>query len=385
MSTLFALTTLRETLLVAVETALAPVERKNTIPVLANLLLDGLDGGHLRVSGTDPDVMTSVATAIAVDAMPDEGETLPAALLHEILRKLPAKTQVSLKSTGKGQMTITSGRSRFTLQTLPGADWPRLVEKEPPAARFTMPATQFAAMLAAVKFAISTEETRYYLNGVFMHRLDDRLITVATDGHRLARAVTAAPDGASAMPGVIIPRKTVDLVSKALASAGKEAKLAISVSENRICFELGAVQIASKLIDGTFPDYGRVIPEEGGNRWRFDVKEMLAAVERVSVISSQRGNAVKMAWGQTTAELTVINPDAGDGQDSVDVEADAGEDVEIGFNSKYLGEMLTNIAASGQTAAAVALAGPGAPARFAPVTGDDDEIGMTFVLMPMRV
>lgn len=385
MTATFALTTLRETLLGAVETALAPVERKNTIPVLANLLLDGGDSGLLRVSGTDLDVMTSVATAIAVDAMPDEGETLPAALLHDILRKLPAKAEVSLKSTGKGQMAITSGRSRFTLQTLPGADWPRLVEKEPPAARFAIPATQFAAMLAAVKFAISTEETRYYLNGVFMHCLDGRLITVATDGHRLARAVTAAPEGAPAMPGVIIPRKTVDLVAKALAGAGKEAKLAISVSENRICFELGAVQIASKLIDGTFPDYGRVIPEESGNRWRFDVKAMLAAVERVSVISNQRGNAVRMAWGQATADLAVINPEAGDGQDSVDVEAAAGEDVEIGFNSKYLGEMLTNIAASGQTTAAVALAGPGAPARFAPVGDENDEIEMTFVLMPMRV
>ena len=357
MTATFALTTLRETLLGAVETALAPVERKNTIPVLANLLLDGGDSGLLRVSGTDLDVMTSVATAIAVDAMPDEGETLPAALLHDILRKLPAKAEVSLKSTGKGQMAITSGRSRFTLQTLPGADWPRLVEKEPPAARFAIPATQFAAMLAAVKFAISTEETRYYLNGVFMHCLDGRLITVATDGHRLARAVTAAPEGAPAMPGVIIPRKTVDLVAKALAGAGKEAKLAISVSENRICFELGAVQIASKLIDGTFPDYQRVIPT-GNDR---------------------------MAWGQATADLAVINPEAGDGQDSVDVEAAAGEDVEIGFNSKYLGEMLTNIAASGQTTAAVALAGPGAPARFAPVGDENDEIEMTFVLMPMRV
>lgn len=385
MADTFALTTQRETLLAAVETALAPVERKNTIPVLANLLLEAADGGHLRTAGTDLDVMTSVATAIAVDAAPDEGETLPAALLHDILRKLPAKAEVSLKSAGKHQMTITCGRSRFTLATLPGADWPRLVEKEPPAARFEIPARKFAAMLAAVRFAISTEETRYYLNGVFMHCLDGRLITVATDGHRLARAVTAAPDGAPAMPGVIIPRKTVDLVAKMLASAGKEANLAISVSENRICFELGAVQIASKLIDGTFPDYVRVIPEEGGNRWRFDVKAMLATVERVSVVSSQRGNAVKMAWGKTAAELTVINPDAGAGQDSVDVEADTGEDVEIGFNAKYLGEMLANIAASGPATATVALAGPGAPARLAPVGDDDDEIDMTFVLMPMRV
>ncbi|MCO6410060.1 DNA polymerase III subunit beta [Hoeflea alexandrii] len=383
MTTQFSLTAPREALLSTVETALAPVERKNTIPVLANLLFDAGPDGGLRVSGTDLDVMTSVTAVIDHSGMPEQGITLPAALLHDILRKLPAKAEVTLKAGSNGQMALTCGRSRFMLQTLPGEDWPRLEEKTEPAARFEIPAAKFAAQLAAVGFAISTEETRYYLNGVYLHCLDDRLVAVATDGHRLARATWSGPAGAAGMPGVIIPRKTVGLLAKALAAADKQATLAVSVSENRICFELGAVRIASKLIDGTFPDYVRVIPteERTPNSWRFNVAAMLAATERVSIISSERGRAVKMVWGQASVDLTVSNPDAGEGQDTVDVTADDGEDVTIGFNAKYLADMLAHIAG----AATVHLGSGGDPARFEPVHAEDDEIALTFVLMPMRV
>jgi DNA polymerase-3 subunit beta len=387
MTTPFTLTAPREALLATVETALAPVERKNTIPVLANLLFDaGTDGG-LRVSGTDLDVMTSVTAVIDHSGMPEQGITLPAALLHDILRKLPAKAGVTLNAGTNGQMALTCGRSRFMLQTLPGEDWPRLEEKAEPAARFEIPAAKFAAQLAAVGFAISTEETRYYLNGVYLHAIDEQLVAVATDGHRLARATWSGPAGAAGMPGVIIPRKTVGLLAKALAAADKQATLAVSVSENRICFELGAVRIASKLIDGTFPDYVRVIPlkERTPNSWRFDVAAMLAATERVSIISSERGRAVRMVWGQASVDLTVSNPDAGEGQDTVDVapepDGSEGDDVTIGFNAKYLADMLAHIAGAGT----VHLGSGGDPARFEPVHAEDDEIALTFVLMPMRV
>lgn len=381
MADTFALTTPRETLLSDVETALAPVERKNTIPVLANLLLDEAGSGTLRLSGTDLDVMTSVETAIEMAAMPEAGITLPAALLHDILRKLPPKAEVTLKTGTSGQMALTCGRSRFALATLPGEDWPRLVEKEPPAARFEIPAGKFAAMLGAVAFAISTEETRYYLNGVYLHAAGDQLITVATDGHRLARAIWSAGDRIVDMPGVIIPRKTVGLLASVLKTADKQATLAVSVSDNRIGFELGAVSIASKLIDGTYPDYARVIPQDNPNRWRFDVAALLSATERVSIVSSERGRAVKMVWGRDAVELLVSNPDAGEGQDAVDVTSDDGEDVTIGFNAKYLADMLAHIPG----AATMAVRSGGDPARFAPVHADDDEIDMTFVLMPMRV
>lgn len=385
MTTPFTLTAPREALLTTVETALAPVERKNTIPVLANLLLDAGPDGGLRVSGTDLDVMTSVTAVMDHSGMPDQGITLPAALLHDILRKLPAKAEVTLKAGTNGQMALTCGRSRFMLQTLPGEDWPRLEEKTEPAARFEIPAAKFAAQLAAVSFAISTEETRYYLNGVYLHALDEQLVAVATDGHRLARATWSGPAAADGMPGVIIPRKTVGLLAKALAAADKQATLAVSVSENRICFELGAVRIASKLIDGTFPDYVRVIPPANPNRWRFEVAAMLAATERVSIISSERGRAVKMVWGQESVELSVSNPDAGEGQDTVDVgpepDGSKGEDVTIGFNAKYLADMLAHIAG----VATVHLGTGGDPARFEPVHHEHDEIALTFVLMPMRV
>lgn len=383
MADTFSLTAPREALLATVETALAPVERKNTIPVLANLLLDPAADAGLRISGTDLDVMTSVTAVMEFSGLPEQGITLPAALMHDILRKLPAKADVTLKASTHGLASLTCGRSRFNLQTLPGEDWPRLEEKTAPAAHFDIPAGKFAAQLAAVSFAISTEETRYYLNGVYLHATGEQLIAVATDGHRLARAVYSIGDGAAGMPGVIIPRKTVGLLASALKTANKQAILTVSVSENRICFELGAVRIASKLIDGTFPDYVRVIPpyERVPNRWRFDVAAMLAATDRVSIISSERGLAVKMAWGQESVDLSVSNPDTGEGQDTVDVTADEGEDVTIGFNARYLADMLAHIPG----AATVNLGTGGDPARFEPVHSEDDEIALTFVLMPMRV
>ncbi|MGJ8570465.1 MAG: DNA polymerase III subunit beta [Hoeflea sp.] len=381
MTSPFTLTAPREALLATIETALAPVERKNTIPVLANLLFDAGPDGVLRVSGTDLDVMTSVTSVLDHSGMPEQGITLPAALLHDILRKLPAKADVTLKANTHGLASLTCGRSRFNLQTLPGEDWPRLEEKTEPPACFTVPAKKFAALLAAVSFAISTEETRYYLNGVYLHCAGEQLIAVATDGHRLARAVYSVGDGATGMPGVIIPRKTIALLASALKAADSQADLAVSVSENRICFQTGAVRIASKLIDGTFPDYERVIPPANPNRWRFDVAALLAATERVSIISSERGRAVKMTWGQEIVDLSVSNPDAGDGQDAVDVTADDDGEVTIGFNAKYLADMLAHITGS----ATVNLGTGGDPARFEPVHRDDDEIALTFVLMPMRV
>ncbi|MBC7280000.1 DNA polymerase III subunit beta [Hoeflea sp.] len=378
----FTLTCPHEALLAAVQTAFGAVERRNTIPVLANLLLEADAAGGLRVSGTDLDVMTSVVTGLPCEPQDHAGFTLPAALLHDILRKLPDKAEVTLKASDHGQAALSCGRSRFSLATLPAEDWPRLEpwrNVEP--ARFEVPATKFAAMLASVGFAISTEETRYYLNGVYMHALGDQLITVATDGHRLARAIYSVANGLADMPGVIIPTKTVGLVSKALDKVAAGASIGISVSEAMISFEIGAVRIASKLIDGTFPDYQRVIPEGGENRWRFDVAALGAAVERVSIISSERGRAIKMRWGRELLDLTVTNPDAGDGQEDMPVISEAGDDIEIGFNARYLGQMLAHM--SGQ--ATVAMASNGAPARFEPVHADDDEIEMTFVLMPMRV
>ena len=383
MTDVFTLTAPREALLAACETAMAPVERKNTIPVLANLLFDDARQvrPRLRLSGTDLDTTSAVITDIPIENMPAEGITAPAALLHDILRKLPAKAEVTIKTNTHGQMGLTSGRSRFMLQTLPGDDWPRLEDRTGEAASFEIPAGKFAAMLAAVSFAISTEETRYYLNGVYMHCLGDQLILVSTDGHRLARAIHAAPDGAAGMPGVIIHRKTVGLIAKRLAQADRQAMLQVTVSENMVRFDLGPGRITSKLIDGTFPDYVRVIPEGNQNHWRFGVDEMAAAVDRVSTVSSERGRAVKMTWGRDSVELMVVNPDAGDGQDTVTAQAGDGDDVEIGFNAKYLGEMLGHI--TGQADAA--LGDGGAPARFTPAHTDDDEIALTFVLMPMRV
>ena len=385
----FALTAPREAWLPAIRAANDPIERRNTIPILANLLLKADEAGRLTVSGTDLDVAMTARTEIDAGRLPDEGLTLPAALLVDIIDKLPPKSEVTLKEDG-GRVIVSAGRSRFTVHTLPGGDWPamRAREDDGTAATFALPAGRLAAMLALTAFAISTEETRYYLNGIFMHAAptelatDDRLRMVATDGHRLSLA--DLPMGETVLPafhGVIIPRKTVRLLQKALKAAGDETEVEVGVTQSAIHFEIGSVRILSKVIDGTFPDYQRVIPSGGGNVWRFGAHVLAEAVGRVTTISSERGRAVRVEFGRDTARLSVSNPDAGEASEEAQVAGVEGDDVEIGFNGAYFAEILTLI--DGPTR--LELADNGSPALFIPAPREGETIENRIVLMPMRV
>jgi DNA polymerase-3 subunit beta len=351
------------------------VERRNTIPILANVLLRA-EGEELSLKATDLD-MEIVDRAQAAVEQPGSC-TVPAHMLYDIVRKIPDGAEIGL-DTGSGQtMTIQAGRARFSLQMLPDADFPDLTPGDLPIA-FAIPAEALKRLIDRTQFAISTEETRYYLNGIFFHVIGEgagaRLRAVATDGHRLAKAELPAPEGSAGMPGLIVPRKTVGEVQKLL--DGPDTEVAISLSETKVRFAMGKLVLTSKLIDGTFPDYERVIPKANDKEMKVDKADFERAVDRVSTVSSDRGRAVKLSLSADKMVLAVNNPDSGSATDELPVDY-ASEPMEIGFNSKYL----LDIAGQLTTGDAVfRLADSGSPTLIQD-SGDADAL---YVLMPMRV
>lgn len=352
------------------------VERRNTIPILSNVLIR-TDEQKLWLKATDLDI--EVTEVIDAEVAMAGTTTVPAHVLHDIVRKLPDGAQVSLEQTGDGaQLMLRSGRSRFTLQSLPSTDFPDLAAGTM-THTFSVAAPELRRLVEKTQFAVSTEETRYYLNGIYLHAVQNEagalLRAVATDGHRLAQADTPAPAGASGMPGVIVPKKTVAEVQKLLAEATGEVQVELSTAKIR--FSLGTVVFTSKLIDGTFPDYARVIPTRNDKRLTVDLSEFAKSVDRVSTISSERGRAVKLALADGKLTLSVNNPDAGQATEelAVDYEDSA---LEIGFNARYLLDITQQL--DGDTAL-FKLAEAGSPTLIQ----DREGAANLYVLMPMRV
>src|SRR4029078_11385338 len=286
------------------------VERRNTIPILSNVLINA-ERGKLSLKATDLDL--EVIDAIAAEVSPGGSTTVPAHMFYEIVRKLPDGTQIVIEGSGdRAVLSIRAGRSRFTLQTLPESDFPDLAAGEMTHS-FKLPAADFKRLIDKTQFAISTEETRYYLNGIYLHTVGSgknaTLRAVATDGHRLAQVELPLPQGAAGMPGVIVPRKTVGEVQKLLETG--EGDVAIELSQGKIRLSIGNVVLTSKLIDGTFPDYARVIPANNDKQLVVDKKDFEAAVDRVSTVSSERGRAVKLSLSGGKLILSVTNPDSG--------------------------------------------------------------------------
>ncbi len=352
------------------------VERRNTIPILSNVLLRG-EGQSLEMKATDLDLEITESTPAQVEQA--GGTTVPAHLLYDIVRKLPDGAEVLLATTTDGSaMTVASGRSKFSLQCLPVSDFPDL-NAGTFSHSFKVNGSDLKMLIDRTQFAISTEETRYYLNGIFMHTVeaggDLKLRAVATDGHRLARADVVAPSGSEGMPGIIIPRKTVGELQKLV--DGVDGDVSVEISDAKIRVTTGPIVMTSKLIDGTFPDYQRVIPSGNDKEMRVDCATFQAAVDRVSTISSERGRAVKLAISDGQLTLTVNNPDSGSATDEVPVGYD-NDPLEIGFNAKYLLD-ITQQLSGGE--AVFLLADPGSPTVVRDIAGDD----ALYVLMPMRV
>jgi DNA polymerase-3 subunit beta len=354
------------------------VERRTTIPILSNVLLQAR-AGMLRFNATD--LEREVIEQTEADIGQDGAITVPAHLLHDIVRKLPDGAQVEIgRDPERERVTLSSGHSRFALQSLPAEDFPDLAAGEM-SHEFTMPAHDLKRLIEKTRFAISTEETRYYLNGIYFHATEagaggkPSLRAVATDGHRLAHIELDLPEGAAGMPGVIIPRKTVHELHRLLEDGGAEVRIGISTAKVR--FEIGPITLTSKLIDGTFPDYARVIPQNNDKELRVSNAEFISAVDRVSTIASERGRAVKLAIDKGRLTLSVNNPEGGSATEELDVSYDA-EPLEIGFNARYLLEIAAQLESD---QAVFRLADPGSPT----MVRDSDDDSALYVLMPMRV
>ena len=347
------------------------VERRNTIPILSNVLMNA-ENNKISLIATDLDIEISEDTVAEVSA---PGQiTAPAHILYDIARKLPDGAQVSLQINAEDRLDIDAGRSHFTLPLLPSGDFPKMTA-DGFTHNFSLPAQALRRLIDKTRFAISTEETRYYLNGIYIHAHDGLLRAVATDGHRLALAEMKLPSGAEGLPGIIIPRKTVAEVRRLIDNG--EDNVALSISEAKIRFTYGSAILTSKLIDGTFPDYERVIPKGNEKELTIDNKVFANAVDRVATISAEKSRSVKVSLSQDNLALTVNNPESGNAHEELIVDYSA-DPLEIGFNAKYLLDVAGQIEGRDAT---FYLDSPASPA----LVKDSEDTNCLFVLMPLRV
>jgi len=369
------LTIERAALLRALNHVQSVVERRNTIPILSNVLIDSKDGA-LGLTATDMDI--AIVERTAADVATAGAVTAPAHTLYDIVRKLPDGAQVDLDATGEGErLTLKSGRSRFTLATLPTDDFPVMSGGDMPH-EFQLDAEALRALIDRTRFAISTEETRYYLNGIYLHAADGdaaMLRAVATDGHRLARVEIPLPDGANGMPGVIVPRKTVSELRKLIEET--DGPISISLSDTKIRFAFGDAVLTSKLIDGTFPDYERVIPSGNDKIMTVDCSDFAEAVDRVSTIATEKMRAIKMKLDGDQMELSASSQENGQAVEELAIDYGR-EAIEIGFNARYLLDIANQV--EGDTAEFVM-----ADAASPTIVRDPKDPGALYVLMPMRV
>ncbi len=370
------LTIERASLLKSLAHVQSVVERRNTIPILSNVLIEAGEG-LLSLTATDMDL--TIVAQVATEVAEAGATTAPAHTLYDIVRKLPDGAQVEMTTGGDGgQMNLKAGRSKFTLATLPKEDFPAAAGDDLPQS-FSLQAAEVKNLVDRTRFAISTEETRYYLNGIYIHAAQSETLpvlrAVATDGHRLARFEMPLPEAAADMPGVIVPRKTVGELRKLIEETEKPVE--VSLSETKIRFAFDATVLTSKLIDGTFPDYERVIPS--GNDKILDVAcaSFASAVDRVSTISSEKSRAVKMSVEGGAMTLSATSPENGSAVEEVEIDYD-GAAIEIGFNSRYLLDIAQQIEGD---VAQIAMSDAASPT----IVRDVADGSALYVLMPMRV
>jgi len=387
------------------------VERRNSIPVLSNVLLQANADGAVEMLATDLDIEVAIRINGA-SADENFGVTLPAHTFQDIEKKARATEALAIDAPDVPEVPAVLGEQdeseraahkeakaaadaatnqaatldfeglRVSMQHISRHDFPRLEWSGATHAEFDFPAADLLEMIQKTEFAISTEETRYYLNGIYLHAVQGfdgftYLASVATDGHRLAKCIRLC-GAAKGMPGVIVPRKTVALLRDLLKAKGAPESVRIKINTTKALFTIGNVAVMTKLVDGTFPDYNRVIPSGNEKRARFDRDAMSEAIASVTCISSERGRAVRLAFSDDArgVRLSVINPDVGTANLYCPVEYDY-LPLEVGFNAVYMRDILAKCGDD----VTLHLSDSGSPAR---ITSSGDS-GTEFVLMPMRV
>lgn len=342
------------------------VEKRNTIPVLSNILIAS---NEENVSFIATDMEIEINECVVANVEETGSITIPAQTLFDIVRKMNGD-DVTIQSEDNGQVSIISGRSKFKLSTLPVHDFP-IMDGNKWDCSFEINASDFSGLLDRVKFAMSADEARYYLNGIYIHSSGDTMKAIGTDGHRLAIAQTSKPDGMDLETGVIVPRKTVNEVLKVLSETTGE--ISVSVSKSKIRFDIGGIIIQSKLIDGTYPDYERVIPQGNDKLLTVDVAYFISAVDRVATVSSEKTRAIKLDL--LPSELSLSSSESGStAKDAIEATFD-GEPMDIGFNARYLLDVLGALKVNDVK---VSLNSSDVPAVF-------EEENALYVLMPMRV
>ncbi len=363
----------RNTLLKPLSHIYSVVERRNTIPILSNVLIE-TNSSKVSFTATDMDMDIVEETGCIVSR---QGKvTLAAHTLHDIVRKLPdgAEIKIELKELN---VEVSAGKSKFILPTLPVDDYPIMTNIEK-GHEFSLDSVDLANLIDNTKFAISLEETRYYLNGIFLHVTqsnEKKLRAVATDGHRLAQAEIILPDGAEEMPGIILPRKAVGEIRKLTDSTDGQIKIIVSNTKAKFVFPNSV--LTTKLIDGSFPDYQRVIPKENLNRLIVSNLDLSRAIDRVSTVSMEKSRAVKLSLRNNLLSLNVNSHDLGNASEDLEIDYNF-DNLEIGFNSKYLLDIASQIQGNNIQ---ILLSDSASPALIT----DPDQDGVIFVLMPMRV
>ncbi len=327
------LTATREELLAPLQSVIGVVERRQTMPVLANVLLSAREA-RLAITGTDLEVELVAAMKVAVDQPGDI--TVPGRKLLDIFRALPEGVSVTLSTEGE-RVVVRAGRSRFTLSSLPASEFP-VVEEINAQQVLSLPQGEFRRLIDKTHFSMAQQDVRYYLNGLLLETQDSQLRAVATDGHRLALCEMTLSEPAK--PGqVIVPRKGVLELQRIL---GSEGQVELAIGTNHVRAQIGDIRFTSKLIDGRFPEYGRVIPASPPRTVQADRETLRQALQRTAILSNEKYRGIRLAVRTDLLTIQAHNPEQEEAEDQVEV-VYAGEELEIGFNVNYLLDALAAI------------------------------------------
>ena len=316
------------------------VEKKNTLPILSNILIEAKENS-LILSATDMDI--SITDKLNCNIIEEGSTTVSAHTLYDIIRKLPDSSEIEIISNDGKIISLRSGKSKFSLGCLPKEDFP-IIEVEDLENEISIDSQEFLKLINKTRFAVSNEETRYFLNGIYFHKQKeddtDLLSIVATDGHRLAKFDLDFVNNKLEFPGVIIPKKTVNELYKLLTEY--EGSIKLNLDSNKIVFFIGDSILISKLIDGNFPDYSKVIPKDNKNVLIINRQEFSLAVDRVSTITNDKSPVIKFKLLNNIMNMTSINNENGTATEDI-VTNYSGDNIEIGFNSKYILELINNL------------------------------------------